>query len=108
MSKSSLTHNIISYPKTVTTVILLGYLTMLCSRYHQISKFQTTNFFGKAYKKHCAQTYEFDLTHPDVLPVIAENKINSTLNTSIFINGSRLNVSTLIGSSSGLLFAKSL
>jgi len=34
-------------PNTVTTVILLGYLTMLCSRYHQISEFQTTIFLAK-------------------------------------------------------------
>ena len=47
----------------------------------------------------------FDLRHSDVLPVMAENEINSKSNTStIFINSSRLHVSTLIGSSSGLLF----
>jgi hypothetical protein len=49
-----------------------------------------------------------DLRHPDVLPVIAENKTNGTSNTSIFISRSRLHVSTLIASSSGLLFETSL
>jgi len=50
----------------------------------------------------------FDLRHPVVLPEIAENEINSMSNTSTFINRSRLHVSTLIGSSSGLLFKTSL
>ena len=49
-----------------------------------------------------------DLRHSDVLPVIAENKINSMPDTSIFINMSGLHVLTLIGSSSGLLFETSL
>jgi len=31
-------------------------------------------------------TYLFDLRHPDVLPEIAENEINTMSNTSIFIN----------------------
>jgi len=39
-----------------------------------------------------------------LLIMIAENYINSTSNASICINRSRLHVSTLIGSSSGLLF----
>ena len=50
----------------------------------------------------------FDLRHPHVLPEISENAINSTSNTSTFINWSRLHVSTLIGSSSDLLFKTSL
>ena len=50
----------------------------------------------------------FDLRHPDLLPEIAENEINSTSSTSLFINRSRLHISPLIGSSSGLLFKKSL
>jgi len=51
---------------------------------------------------------ELELRHPDVLPETAENEINTTVNTSIFINSSRLHVSNLIGSSSGLLFKTSL
>ena len=39
---------------------------------------------------------------------VSENAINSTSNTSTYINGSRLHVSTLKGSSSGLLFKTSL
>jgi len=41
-------------------------------------------------------SYEIDLRHSDALPETAENEINSTSNTSIFINRSRLHVSTLI------------
>ena len=50
----------------------------------------------------------FDLRHPDLLPEIAENEVNSTSSTSICINRGRLHVSTLIGSSSDLLFKTSL
>jgi len=41
---------------------------------------------------------QFDLRHPDVLPVRTENKIKSTSNTLIFINRSGLHVSTLTAS----------
>ena len=34
-------------PNTVTTVIVLRYLTTMCRRYHQISEYQTTIFLAK-------------------------------------------------------------
>jgi len=48
-------------------------------------------------------------TRFELVRILAKNKIKSTSNTSIVIvDSSRLHVSTLIGSSSGLLFETSL